>query len=87
MSNLSYPHVKKHGPCECSAHTLVTVICTCGTEKTFALGRLAVANWDSGTLAQVAFPSLSPNEREQLISGTCPPCFDRPFPVEEGGES
>lgn len=29
-----------------------------------------------GALAQEAFPYLSPNKREMLISGTCPTCYD-----------
>lgn len=31
--------------------------------------------WRNGTLIQDAFPYLSANERELLISGTCAECF------------
>lgn len=33
---------------------------------------VALAKYESGTLAQVAFPMLSRDEREFLISGTSP---------------
>ena len=32
-------------------------------------------DWEDGALTQVAFPYLSPGEREQLISGTCGKCW------------
>ena len=37
---------------------------------------------EGGVLVQDAFPSLSPEEREQMISGICGKCFDSLF---EGG--
>jgi hypothetical protein len=39
--------------------------------------------WQSGELAQNAFPDLSADEREMLISGTCPTCWDEQFAFEE----
>lgn len=35
--------------------------------------------WQNGECAQNAFPYLSTNERELLISGICPTCWDRMF--------
>lgn len=35
--------------------------------------------YNSGALAQVAFPNLSATEREQIISGICPKCQDSIF--------
>ena len=32
-------------------------------------------NWQNGALAQVAFPYLTADERELLISGICPDCW------------
>jgi hypothetical protein len=40
-------------------------------------------DWCDGTLAQVAFPYLSANEREALISGICPTCWDKMFGGDE----
>jgi hypothetical protein len=39
--------------------------------------------WQGGKLVQDAFPYLSADEREILISGTCGPCFDAMFSEEE----
>lgn len=40
--------------------------------------------WHDGEkLVQDAFPYLSANEREMLISGICPTCWDKMFPPEE----
>ena len=36
-----------------------------------------------GALAQVAFPYLQPAEREVLISGICPKCWDKMFGASE----
>lgn len=35
---------------------------------------------------QDAFPYLSPDERETLITGICPACWDKLFPDEEDDE-
>lgn len=35
--------------------------------------------WRNGELAQKAFPYLTPERREQLISGICPVCWDEMF--------
>lgn len=35
--------------------------------------------WKAGKLAQDAFPYLSADEREMLISGICPTCWDKMF--------
>ena len=39
--------------------------------------------WQDGELAQNAFPYLSADEREILISGICPACWEATF-GEEG---
>lgn len=36
-----------------------------------------------GEFAQVALPDLSPEEREMLMSGICPQCWDLMFPEED----
>ena len=43
--------------------------------------------WQNGDLlAQEAFPYLTASEREILISGICPQCWDKMFPEEEEEE-
>lgn len=45
-------------------------------------------NWQGGQLVQIAFPYLSAEEREMLISGTCKECWDKMFtPDEKEGDS
>lgn len=39
--------------------------------------------WQDGALVQNAFPYLSADEREMLISGICPKCWDGMFGEEE----
>lgn len=39
--------------------------------------------WDSGGMIQTAMPSVTADDRELLISGTCGPCFDKMFKEEE----
>ena len=36
-------------------------------------------DWQDGELVQTAFPYLSADEREMLISGICPTCWDKTF--------
>jgi len=36
-------------------------------------------DWQDGMTVQVAFPYLSADEREMLISGICPTCWDKTF--------
>lgn len=38
--------------------------------------------WQNGELIQRAMPELDADERELLISGTCPKCWDEMFPPD-----
>lgn len=38
-----------------------------------------IARWRNGALAQNAFPNLSADDRELIISQTCGKCFDAMF--------
>ena len=61
----------------------------CGEEVQMEVSRAGYNAWMSGgKLIQVAFPELSKNKREVLISGTCGACFDKLFAgMEEEEES
>lgn len=41
------------------------------------------ALWESGTHIQSALPDLPADQREFLISGVCPACFNGLFPPED----
>lgn len=43
------------------------------------------ARWQAGELIQVAMPYLHPEDREMLISGICPDCWNEQF-VDEYGD-
>ena len=56
----------------------------CRKTTTFSLDQDALARWQSGELIQKAFPKLSADERELLISGICGKCFDSLFSERPG---
>lgn len=56
---------------------------TCGTVKELTMNYEDYAAWISGELIQHAFPYLSIDDRERLITGYCGPCFDKIFEDEE----
>lgn len=41
------------------------------------------ARWKAGELIQVAMPDLDADEREMLISGICPTCWEDMFDDDE----
>lgn len=51
----------------------------CGRENEVEVNESDYWDWDGGELAQIAFPYLSADEREMLISGICPTCWDKMF--------
>jgi hypothetical protein len=54
----------------------------CGTTSVFELSKDGYDRWQAGEHIQSVFPELTADEREELISGTCAPCWDKQF----GGE-
>lgn len=54
----------------------------CGRQHEFELDREAFEAWQTDTHIQNAFPDMSADDREILISGTCGPCWDRLWGVE-----
>ena len=61
----------------------ITTTCPfCGEEHEVLVNEADYYAWQDGELAQNAFPYLSADEREMLISGICPDCWDGMF----GGE-
>lgn len=63
------------------------IICSCpicGKEYGVYVNGEDYFNWScKGVLAQYAFPYLSANERESLISGLCSECWDDMFGSDE----
>ena len=55
--------------------------CGCGNEV--EVNEMDYLDWQDGAHAQDAFPYLSADEREMLISGICPTCWERTFGGDE----
>lgn len=67
--------------------TVVTVCPMCGHANEVAVNEEDYFAWSfDGVLAQDAFPYLSADEREMLISGICPKCWNKLFGEEEEEE-
>lgn len=62
---------------------VVTVCPFCGRGNEVEVNENDYWDWQDGILAQIAFPYLSAEEREQLISGICPICWEKTFGGEE----
>ena len=60
--------------------------CVCDQYEVWSLDRQAVESWQSGEYIQKAFPNMSAEDREILISGTHPACWNKLFPEEEGDD-
>jgi hypothetical protein len=60
--------------------------CVCNEYEVWSLDRAAVTSWQEGENIQRAFPDMSVEDREILISGTHPACWDKLFPEEDSNE-
>ena len=66
--------------------TVITACPFCGHANEVEVNEIDYLDWQDGMLVQDAFPYLSANEREKLVSGICPSCWDKMFPPEEDEE-
>lgn len=58
--------------------TILTVCHFCGHANEIAVNEKDYFDWAfDGALVQDAFPYLSADEREMLISGICPTCWEK----------
>jgi len=53
----------------------------CGKAHIFSEDAERVARWRSGAYIQNVFPEKSADERETMVSGTCPECWDKHMKV------
>lgn len=58
----------------------------CGAVSVVVVNAEDFEAWQNGELVQNAFPYLDANEREALVSGICPDCWDRMFPSSDDDE-
>ena len=57
----------------------------CGESHTVMADEKDVCHWQEGSLIQDAMPYLSADDRELLISGTCPDCWVEMFGISDEG--
>lgn len=55
---------------------IVTRCPLCGCANFVEVNDLDYLDWQDGELVQNAFPYLSADEREMLVSGICPDCWE-----------
>lgn len=58
----------------------------CGLTTWFFMTEEELHRWKSGEHVQTIFPTWSPEDREMLISGTCPDCWEEMWAEEEEDE-
>ena len=63
--------------------TIITECPWCGEEHEVEVPFEGYLAWQNGELIQVAMPQLSADEREMLISGICPKCWEKAFSDED----
>lgn len=62
---------------------IICLVCRhCGTTQDLQVNGQDYLDWINGTLIQKAMPYLSAEDREWLISHTCPKCWDEIFKEE-----
>lgn len=55
----------------------------CGKASIVSLDVEKVIRWQGGAHVQTVWPEMTPEERELLVTGTHPECWDIMFPEEE----
>lgn len=63
--------------------TLANQCLWCGKEYTFDVPAAGYMAWRNGALIQDAFPTLTAEEREYMLTGYCKTCQDKLFGDEE----
>lgn len=59
---------------------LITTTCPfCGKIQLIRVHNEDFHDWENGSPVQEAFPYLSEDDREALVSGICPDCWDEMF--------
>lgn len=64
--------------------TVITPTCfVCSERSEVEVNQTGWDKWQSGLYIQDAFPEMSADEREMLLTGTHPECWAKMFPPEE----
>lgn len=63
--------------------TIITTCPMCRRANEIPVNESDYWDWWDGALVQNAFPYLSADEREMLITGICPTCWEKTFGGDE----
>jgi len=55
----------------------------CGKLQVIEVEGSQYNDWMAGKNIQIAFPNLTPDQREILMSGICPECWEKIFPPDD----
>ena len=66
--------------------SVATVCPLCGDTKVLTLPEEGYMAWQNGENIQNALPEFDANDRERLVSGICPSCWDKMFSYDEDDE-
>lgn len=66
-----------------STITVANKCMVCNGDSTMTVDRESYFKWRKGMFIQNAFPNLSADQREQLMTGTHGKCFDNMFADSE----
>ena len=62
----------------------ITPACpVCGASTFMRVDPDRLKEWQDGAFVQVAFPEMTDDQREQLVTGTHPECWDKLFVNED----
>lgn len=61
---------------------LQTECFSCRRKHSLAVKTEHLQRWQRGEMIQDCTPDLDDNDRERLISGTCPECWDKMWPED-----
>lgn len=74
----NYPHLEQK-PSD-PGHTVITATCPeCKGSKAVPIDNKSLSNWLHGDLIQRAMASIDEDDRERLITGYCPSCWNKLF--------
>lgn len=77
-------HFNFHTDLDQEPYTYTNSCYHCGQENIITIDQQDYKLWKvNQTFVQLVFPELSPEQREILISGTHPECWDEVFPEED----
>lgn len=77
------PHISKIDENKDTLLTIETTCPFCKVKHIMYIDPEDYLAWQFGTLIQKAFPTLSKDDRERLITGICPKCWDKTFGGDE----